>query len=170
MALPPEEEGQKAQESQPGSTVGASNIQLKHSKTDKTNVIVGIQNMKMLEAKKSTVKNPRQAPKSKTSVMHFGYASDKKESNSSILAVQNPSNSPGKNIKVVVPSFGTCSALFSQHFSILRELKKKIEKYKNMFEEQKDEETSWNCLENIMKVLETALAFLNFPIQTSNES
>jgi len=59
--------------------------------------------------------------------------------------------------------------LFSQHFSILRELKKKIEKYKNLFEEQRDEDNSWNCLDNIMKVLDTALAFLNFPIQTNPE-
>jgi len=51
----------------------------------------------------------------------------------------------------------------------LRELKKKIEKYKNLFEEQKDEENSWNCLENVMKVLDTTLAFLNFPIQTNPE-
>jgi hypothetical protein len=72
-------------------------------------------------------------------------------------------------VKVVVPSFGTCSALFSQHFSILRELKKRIEKYKNTYEEQRDDDNSWNCLENIMKVLDTALAFLNFPIQTNSE-
>ena len=31
------------------------------------------------------------------------------------------------NKKIIVPSFSTTSALFSQHFSILRDLKKKIE-------------------------------------------
>mmetsp|Transcript_561 Transcript_561/g.489 ORF Transcript_561/g.489 Transcript_561/m.489 type:complete len:336 (-) Transcript_561:38-1045(-) len=166
----PAEEGNNVAEAQPVNTIGASTIQLTKTKTVKGDVLVGIQNMKMLDARKNTMKGLRQPQNKKNSSVQFGYASDnKKESSSSILAVQNAGNSPGKNIKVVVPSFGTCSALFSQHFSILRELKKKIEKYKNMFEEQKDEENSWNCLENIMKVLETALAFLNFPIQTSNE-
>jgi hypothetical protein len=124
---------------QPNLAVQSSNQT--RMKPDK-NVIIGVQNMKMLESKK-TKQFSKQHPKVKQS--------------SAILDTQINTQT---NVKVVVPSFGTCSALFSQHFSILRELKKKIEKYKNMFEEQRDEENSWNCLENVMKILDTALAFL----------
>ncbi|CAI2376513.1 unnamed protein product [Moneuplotes crassus] len=165
-----EEDTKTPIERQPTNAIGASKVVAKQ-KSDKSNIVVGLQNMKMLDSKRPLSKGVKQGPKSKTSSIQFGYASgSQKDSSNSVLAIQNPGGVPNKNIKVVVPSFGTCSALFSQHFSILRELKKKIEKYKNMFAEQKDEENSWNCLENVMKVLDTALAFLNFPIQTSSES
>ena len=66
---------------------------------------------------------------------------------------------------MVVPSFSTSSALFAQHFSILRELRKRIDAMKNALEDQRDEEASWRALEKIMNILEAACNFLNFPIQ-----
>ena len=143
------------------------------------NIQVGIQNLKMIDGKKKLLskQTTKMTPKQKNSSVKFGVlnintdAPTKDNGNSSavgmssVLSTGKQDGTPTKNVKVVVPSFGTCSALFSQHFSILRELKKKIEKYKNMYEEQRDEDNSWNWLENVMKVLDTALAFLNFPIQ-----
>lgn len=35
--------------------------------------------------------------------------------------------------KIIIPSFSTTSALFSQHFSILRDLKKRIEGLKQAY-------------------------------------
>ena len=144
------------------------------------NVVIGIHNMKMLDAKKRQTKSMvKGAPKTKGSSVKFNVLNpqndtqNKDAGNTSGMGMSSvmsggrrDSTTPSKNVRVVVPSFSTCSALFSQHFSILRELKKKIQKYKNMYEEQRDEENSWNCLENVMKVLDTALAFLNSPIQS----
>ena len=70
------EEGQKIPEVQPGNTVGASNIVAKR-RSEKGNVVVGLQNMKMLDSRRPTTKGLRQPPKSKTSQIQFGYSSDK---------------------------------------------------------------------------------------------
>ena len=67
--------------------------------------------------------------------------------------------------KVVVPSFSTSSALFAQHFSILRELRKRVDAMKNALEDQQDQEASWRALEKIMSMLESACNFLNYTIQ-----
>lgn len=120
-------------------------------------VVVGIQNLKMIEGKnkkisKQTTKiTPKKRMSGQFGVLNINSDSQPKENNntsivgmSSVISGGKQEGTPVKNVKVVVPSFGTCSALFSQHFSILRELKKKIEKYKNMFEEQRDDENSWN--------------------------
>ena len=68
-------------------------------------------------------------------------------------------------MKIVVPSFSSSTALFAQHFSIIRELKKRVEALRNSCVEQRDEENSWIALEKVLGLLDAALRFLNFPIQ-----
>ncbi|CDW81151.1 UNKNOWN [Stylonychia lemnae] len=70
------------------------------------------------------------------------------------------------NKKIIIPSFSTTSALFSQHFSILRDLKKRIEGLKQAYYSQREEERSWEQVEKILHVLEAACKFLDFPIQS----
>ena len=94
-----------------------------------------------MENKGYSKQNTKLTPKQKNSSVKFGVlnintdapSKDNNNNNSvvgmsSVLSGGKQDGTPTKNVKVVVPSFGTCSALFSQHFSILRELKKKIEK------------------------------------------
>eukprot|EP00347_Sterkiella_histriomuscorum_P013232 403365504 len=69
------------------------------------------------------------------------------------------------NKKIIIPSFSTTSALFSQHFSILRDLKKRIEGLKQAYYNQREEDRSWEQVEKILHVLEAACKFLDFPIQ-----
>ena len=61
-----------------------------------------------------------------------------------------------------MPSFGTTGALFSRHFDILRNLKRRIVLLKQAFETQQDEERTWDQVGLILKTLEKGCQFLNF--------
>ena len=45
--------------------------------------------------------------------------------------------------QILIPSFGTCGALFSRHFDILRKLKRRIDLLKQAYEAQADDERTW---------------------------
>ena len=45
--------------------------------------------------------------------------------------------------KIIIPSFGTTSKLFSQHFAILRDLRHKIDLLKQAYEFQRSDKRSW---------------------------
>ena len=65
--------------------------------------------------------------------------------------------------QIIVPSFGTTSQLFQQHFAILRNLRHKITLLKNAYELQKSDERSWEQIELILKAIDYACEFLDFP-------
>lgn len=64
--------------------------------------------------------------------------------------------------KIIIPSFGTTSKLFSQHFAILRELKQKIEQLKQAYEFQRSESRSWKQIDQILVVIAKACKYLDF--------
>ncbi len=69
----------------------------------------------------------------------------------------------------IAPSLTASSAMFAQHFSILRELKAKCATYKltiEQEEERKEAERVWDAFHEVQKVLELACQFLDFPIET----
>ena len=49
--------------------------------------------------------------------------------------------------QILVPSFGTTGALFSRHFDILRNLKRRVVLLRQSYEAQKDEERCWEQVE-----------------------
>ena len=144
------------------------------------NVSIGIKNLKFIEGKrKMNLKQANKTTPKKNTTVDFGLLNinlnaienspdQNNEENVAETTSRNDikqDNSLTQRFKVVVPNFGTWSSLFSKHFNILKEIKSNIEKFKNVYEEQRDTENSWKCLEGVLKVLDTALEFLSFPIQ-----
>ena len=62
----------------------------------------------------------------------------------------------------MVPSFGTAGALFARHFDILRNLKRRILLLRQAYQNQQDEEKTWEQVAQIIKTLEKGCMFLNF--------
>eukprot|EP00347_Sterkiella_histriomuscorum_P022955 403336507 len=67
--------------------------------------------------------------------------------------------------KLVIPSFNASTALFAQHFSILRELKKNIEDLKKKKEASETLKEQNAVMDKIINHLDSACQFLNFPVQ-----
>ena len=65
--------------------------------------------------------------------------------------------------KIIIPSFNTTGKLFAQHFQILRELKHKIDLLKQAYLSQRSEERSWESIDRIIDVLDSACYYLDFP-------
>lgn len=57
------------------------------------------------------------------------------------------------------------SAMFAQHFSILRELRMYCSQFKEVLKNETDTELLWKNFENIVSILDAGCHFLNFPIQ-----
>lgn len=66
------------------------------------------------------------------------------------------------NKQIVVPSFGTTGALFSRHFDVLKNLKRRVMLLKLAYESQQDEERTWDQVREILKVLNDGCRFLAF--------
>ncbi|KAL4466811.1 hypothetical protein ABPG74_010408 [Tetrahymena malaccensis] len=56
------------------------------------------------------------------------------------------------------------SALFAQHFSILREMRLYCKNFKESYSKEEDKEVLWAQFGNILNILEAGCQFLNFPI------
>ena len=65
--------------------------------------------------------------------------------------------------KIIIPSFGTTSKVFAQHFAILRDLQHKIELLKQAYEYQRSDKRSWEQIDAILDVIEEACKYLDFP-------
>lgn len=65
--------------------------------------------------------------------------------------------------KIIIPSFETTGKIFAQHFQILRELKHQIDQLKKAYDKQRSEIRSWDQIDKILNVLNTAIYYLNFP-------
>jgi len=62
--------------------------------------------------------------------------------------------------QIVIPSMGAMSEMFQQHFHILRSLKRRISLLIQAYYLQKDEDKSWEQVEEILRVLERGCLFL----------
>ena len=72
-----------------------------------------------------------------------------------------------------MPSFGTVGALFSKHYHILEQLRRRIELLRKAKVSQVDYDRCWIQIEQILRVLEKGTHFLNFnhePIVVKNLS
>ena len=69
-----------------------------------------------------------------------------------------------------MPSFGTTGALFARHFDILRNLKRRILLLRQAYQNQQDEEKTWEQVAQIIKTLEKGCLFLNFDELTSSKA
>ena len=65
--------------------------------------------------------------------------------------------------RIIIPSFGTTSKLFAQHFAILRDLRHKIELLKQAYEYQRSDRRSWEQIDAILDVIGEACRYLYFP-------
>ena len=61
-----------------------------------------------------------------------------------------------------MPSFGATGALFSRHFDVLKNLKRRILLLQNAYEQQQDQDRSWDQVKEILKVLSEGCRFLAF--------
>lgn len=61
------------------------------------------------------------------------------------------------------------SKLFSQHFSILKELKDYVDIFSKTLQTEKDPEILWQSFHQIKSVLEKGCAFLKYPLLTRPE-
>ena len=61
-----------------------------------------------------------------------------------------------------MPSFGTVGALFSKHYNILEQLRRRIELLRKAKVHQVDYERCWIQIEEILHVLDKGTHFLNF--------
>lgn len=57
------------------------------------------------------------------------------------------------------------SALFAQHYSLIRELKIYTAEFKTLIESESDIKEVWKGFENLATVLDTGCQFLSFPVQ-----
>jgi hypothetical protein len=57
------------------------------------------------------------------------------------------------------------SALFAQHYSLIRELKMYAQEFKQLIESESDIKEVWKGFENLSTVLDTGCQFLSFPVQ-----
>lgn len=69
----------------------------------------------------------------------------------------------GMKKEIIVPSFRTTVDIFAQHFLILRELKHRIELLHQAYYAQMDKKKTWEQVNEIIKVLDTASTYLDFP-------
>ena len=67
--------------------------------------------------------------------------------------------------RIIIPSFGTTSKLFAQHFAILRDLRHKIDLLKQAYEYQRSDKRSWEQIDAILDVIGEACRYLDFPEQ-----
>ena len=67
------------------------------------------------------------------------------------------------NKSILIPSFSTTSAIFNQHFMILKDLKKRIEGLKKAYLRQREEERAWELVDRILFILDTGVQYLDFP-------
>lgn len=67
--------------------------------------------------------------------------------------------------RIIIPSFGTTSKLFAQHFAILRDLRHKIDLLKQAYEYQRSDRRSWEQIDAILDVIGEACRYLDFPEQ-----
>lgn len=79
----------------------------------------------------------------------------------------------------MIPNFNTSSSLFAQHFSILRELKKKVNEFKKRIKDKMNKgrltrnveekfdhlDQAWSNVKMVEEILDSAIDFLNFPVQ-----
>lgn len=65
--------------------------------------------------------------------------------------------------QIVIPSFNTTSKLFAQHFHILRELKYRIDRLKQAYDDQRSGTRSWEQIDEVRKILTRAVYYLDFP-------
>jgi len=61
---------------------------------------------------------------------------------------------------IVVPSFGTTSALFVRHFQVLRQLKRRVDLLKQSYFSQMDKDKCWEQIDVIIEVLDTGFRYL----------
>ena len=61
---------------------------------------------------------------------------------------------------------GIVSKVFSEHLIILRDLKHKVDRLKQAYFEQMDKVRSWYQVEEILTVLDHAMKFLDFPVES----
>ena len=64
--------------------------------------------------------------------------------------------------QIIVPSFGTVGALFSKHYHILEQLRRRIELLRRAKVNQLDYDRCWIQIEEIIRVLDKGTHFLNF--------
>lgn len=62
--------------------------------------------------------------------------------------------------RIVIPSFGTTSALFTRHFEVLRKLKRQILLLKQSYIDQADFDRAWEHVDKILEVLDKGCEFL----------
>ena len=59
----------------------------------------------------------------------------------------------------------TTSALFAQHFTLIRDLKKYMNDFKELIENESEIKEVWRCFENLARLLEDGCNYLSFPVQ-----
>ena len=65
--------------------------------------------------------------------------------------------------QILVPTMASVGAVFSQHLSILRDLKNKIENLEQTYFKQKDKDRTWKEVDAILLALRNGCKFLDFP-------
>lgn len=88
----------------------------------------------------------------------------------SFSAIDDTPKSPLKRREPVQPEIpmmklDSSSALFAQHFGIIREMKSYCQDFKEAVSRQDSEEEIYKSFDNISRILETACQFLSFPVQ-----
>ena len=121
----------------------------------------GIQNLKLLGKGSSTeLENSLSVIAGGVKLNIASLTKDQFDSQKNVTQEESSIN----NKRIIIPSFSTTSALFSQHFGILRDLRRCIDGLKKAYYSQRDEERSWEQVEKILNVLDSACKFLDFPI------
>ena len=69
----------------------------------------------------------------------------------------------GMKKEIIVPSFRTTVEVFGEHFLVLRELKHRIELLHQAYFAQMDKKKTWEQVNEIIKVLDVACKYLDFP-------
>lgn len=72
------------------------------------------------------------------------------------------------NKKIIIPSFSTTSAIFTQHCMVLKDLKKRIDALKFSYFKQRAEDRSWELIERILDVLDKGTQFLDISAPLKN--
>ena len=62
---------------------------------------------------------------------------------------------------IVVPSFGTTSALFIRHLGTLKQLKRRVDLLKQSYYKQMDAQRCWHQIDTIIDVMDSALVYLD---------
>lgn len=61
---------------------------------------------------------------------------------------------------IIIPSFGTTSAIFAKHFSTLRKLKRRVDLLKQSYYAQMDPDKCWEHVEQILEFMDKGFRFL----------